>query len=57
VDELESALLVALPRLRPILISVGMPAELDDGEAVAWLRTRLDARWARELEPTASGSA
>ena len=56
-DELESALLVALERLRPTLVALGMPAGLEDREAAAWLRSRFERGWERELQTSTAGPA
>jgi hypothetical protein len=52
-DEVESVLLAAIDRLRTTLVALGMSPELDDREAAAWLRTRLELGWALELEGSA----
>jgi hypothetical protein len=52
-DEVESVLMAAIGRLRTTLVDLGMPPELDDGEAAAWLRARLELGWELELEGAA----
>ena len=54
-DELDSVLLNAIDRLRGPLVGLGMPADLDDRAAVAWLRARLELGWDLELEGSAPG--
>ena len=52
-DEMESVLMAAIGRLRTTLVDLGMPPQLDDGEAAAWLRARLELGWQLELEGAA----